>query len=386
MADQKTDVLVVGGGALGCAHAIAAVRRGLSVTLCERDAVARGASVRNFGMIWPIGQPAGPDLQLALRSRELWGELASEAGFRCRPCGSLHLAYADDEWRVLEEFVAAGTLAGLRLLTPSEVCAEQPAVALDGLRGGLFSPHEANVDPAVAVPAMHAWLLQQGAKIHRRAPVVEVREHAAQLADGASVTAGRIVVCTGDDFAALLPEVFAAAGLRRCKLQMASLAPQPAGFALGPMLAAGLTLLHYDAFQVCPSLGKLRARLDAERAPHRQRGIHVMVSQGDDGRLIIGDSHDYEPPFRPGLDAETERLIFEYLATFFRPADARVAQRWSGSYAKCADGASVFRAAPLRGVEVVTGLGGSGMTRSLAVGEQTIERWRGRGGAAGRGR
>ena len=87
MADQKTDVLVVGGGALGCAHAIAAVRRGLSVTLCERDAVARGASVRNFGMIWPIGQPAGPDLQLALRSRELWGELASEAGFRCRPPG-----------------------------------------------------------------------------------------------------------------------------------------------------------------------------------------------------------------------------------------------------------------------------------------------------------
>ena len=47
MAERSVDVLVVGGGALGCAHAIAAVRAGMSVELCERHAAARGASVRN---------------------------------------------------------------------------------------------------------------------------------------------------------------------------------------------------------------------------------------------------------------------------------------------------------------------------------------------------
>lgn len=375
MADRSSDVLVIGGGVLGIGHAIAALRAGLSVTVCERHAVARGASVRNFGMVWPIGQPAGPDLDIALRSRQLWGELADEAGFGCRASGSLHLAYADDEWRVLEEYAALAELSDLQLWTPEEVRAAQPAIVAEGLRGALFSPHEANVDPSVAVRSMHAWLLRQGVAVHYDCPVVAVGEHHATLASGATVQADRIVVCTGDDFAALLPDVYAGSDLVRCKLQMASLVPQPGGFDLGPMLAAGLTLLHYDSFARCASLPALRERIDVDFPEHRARGIHVMVSQGDDGRLIVGDSHDYQPPFPPGLDVETERLILDYLATFFRPCEPRVARRWAGSYAKRRGGESVFRASPMAGVEVVTGVGGSGMTRSLALGEQTVRSW-----------
>lgn len=377
MPERSSDVLVIGGGALGCAHAIAAVRAGRSVTLCERGVVARGASVRNFGMIWPIGQPAGADLDTALRSRALWGAFAAEAGFPCRPCGSLHLAYADDELQVLEEFCAAAPLPDLRLLTAAETRAMQPAIVAAGLRGALFSPHEANVDPGVAVRAMHAWLLARGVAIRYASPVVALEGRRARLADGGELRAERVVICTGDDFEALLPEVYAASDLVRCKLQMASLAPPTAGFSLGPMLAAGLTLLHYDAFRGCPSLPALRARLDAELPEHRARGIHVMVSQGDDGRLIVGDSHDYRPPFSPGLDVETERLILDQLATFFGPARGPVTRRWSGSYAKRSGGDSVFRAAPSQGVEVVTGVGGSGMTRSMALGEQTVAAWSG---------
>ncbi|MCK5941895.1 MAG: FAD-dependent oxidoreductase, partial [Planctomycetes bacterium] len=235
-----------------------------------------------------------------------------------------------------------------------------------------------NVDPGVAIAALHAWLLRQGVTVLRETPAVQVDAHRVTLAGGASLAAERVVICTGDDFAALLPEVYADSDLVRCRLQMMSLGPQPDGFALGPMLAAGLTLLHYDAFADCPSRPALRARLDAERAAHRTRGIHVMVSQGDDGRLIVGDSHDYGEPFAPGLDAATERHILDYLATFFRPPVDRVARRWSGTYCKRRGGGSVFRARPLPGVEVVTGVGGSGMTRSLGLGEQTVARWRAR--------
>jgi FAD dependent oxidoreductase TIGR03364 len=377
MGERRADVLVVGGGALGCAHAVAAVRAGLSVTVCERDAVARGASVRNFGMIWPIGQPAGEDLATALRSRALWGALADEAGFSCRPCGSLHVAYADDELAVLQEFQRAGTMPDLRLLTPEEARAVQPALVAEGLRGALHSPHEANVDPGVAISAVHGWLRRQGVVMRCATPVAAVRAGGAVLADGAQLEAERVVICTGEDFSALLPEVYAASDLVRCRLQMAALAPPHAGFALGPMLAAGLTLLHYDSFAACPALPALRSRLDAELPEHRARGIHVLVSQGDDGRLIVGDSHDYRAPFEPGLDALTERLILDQLATFFAPAGgARLLRRWSGCYAKRRGGASVFRAEPIPGVEVVTGVGGSGMTRSLALGEQTVAAWR----------
>ncbi len=375
MTEPCSDVLVVGGGVLGLGHAIAAVRAGLRVTLCERHTAARGASVRNFGMVWPIGQPPGVDQQTALRSRELWTQIASDAGFRCAAVGSLHLAHADDEWRVLEEFAATSPMLDLELLTPEEVVQRQPCIVRHGLRGALFSPHEANVDPGVAIAAMHAWLRRQGADVRVGCPVVHVEPGMARLADGSLVQADRTVICAGDDFASLLPEAFVDSGMLRCQLQMMALGPQPEGFVLGPMLAAGLTLSHYQGFAACPSLPALRERLAREFEPLLARGIHVMVSQGDDGRLIVGDSHDYEPPFAPGLDATTEQLILDYLAQFFVAKNAQVSRRWTGTYAKCADGASVFRASPLPSIEVITGVGGSGMTRSQALGEQTIAAW-----------
>ena len=276
---------------------------------------------------------------------------------------------------MLREFAAASPLPGLELCDPGQVLERQPGAVLDGLRGGLFSPHEANVDPRVAIPAMHAWLRATGAQVHSGSPVVAVAPHQVQLSNGARWHAERIVICSGDDFASLLPDAFASSGMARCRLQMLSLGPQPAGFRLGPMLAAGLTLLHYQGFGECSSLPRLRTRMAEQFEPLLARGIHVMVSQGDCGRLIVGDSHDYDEPFAPGLNAATERLILDYLATFFTAPNRTVQRRWTGTYAKCQNGASQFRSKPLPGVEIVTGVGGSGMTRSLALGEQTIATW-----------
>ena len=53
-------VVVVGGGVLGTMHAVAARRRGLDVLHLEREPEPRGASVRNFGLIWVSGRAAGP--------------------------------------------------------------------------------------------------------------------------------------------------------------------------------------------------------------------------------------------------------------------------------------------------------------------------------------
>ena len=375
MAELRTDVLVVGGGVLGLGHAIAALRAGHRVVLCERSPFARGASVRNFGMIWPIGQPEGPHLTLARRSRELWGELAQLAGFRCEATGSLHLAHADDEWAVLQEFAARSPLPGLEIWSAEQVLAERRHLVASDLRGGLFSPHEANVDPPVAVAALHRWLAAAGADVRYATAVVDIADGVARFADGTRCHAGRIVVCSGDDFASLFPAVFAASDLHRCKLQMLALGPQPATFRLGPMLAAGLTLLHYKGFAGCPSLDRLRERLVRTFPEQLARGIHVLVSQGDDGRLVVGDSHEYGREFAPGLSAATEWHILDYLQRFLRAPNPSIAARWTGVYAQRRGGEPVFRAMPQPGVEIVTGVGGSGMTRSLALGEQTVQQW-----------
>ena len=53
-------IVVVGGGVLGTMHAVMARRRGYEVVQLEREAEARGASVRNFGLVWVSGRRAGP--------------------------------------------------------------------------------------------------------------------------------------------------------------------------------------------------------------------------------------------------------------------------------------------------------------------------------------
>src|SRR5215831_10546739 len=102
--ERRADVAVIGGGILGLAHAFAAARQGRRVVLFERNQRASGASVRNFGMIWPIGQPHGEMHSLAMRSREIWLEVLKNAALPHAPTGSLHIAYRNDEKTVLREF------------------------------------------------------------------------------------------------------------------------------------------------------------------------------------------------------------------------------------------------------------------------------------------
>ncbi len=368
------DLVVVGGGVLGLAHACLAARRGQRVVLLERAAFARGASVRNFGMVWPVGQPRGLRREVALRSRELWLQMASAAAFRCETTGSLHAAYHADELAVLEQFVAAESGVGFELLRPHAARERCHGLRGDGLRGALWSPHECNVDAPAAIAALHRWLgAQSGGGVCTGTAVVAIEDRTAIAADGRRWRGEQVLVCSGDDFASLFPQQFAVAPLRRCRLQMLATAPQPGGWRLGPMLAAGLTLLHYTGFAACPGLPALRARFEAERPLHLRDGIHVLVSQRDDGRLVIGDSHEYGREFAHDVDVGVEHRILDYLDTFLQMPETTIERRWTGTYAQRTDGGFGWVHEVRPGVRIVTGFGGAGMTLSFGVAERVLD-------------
>jgi glycine/D-amino acid oxidase-like deaminating enzyme len=133
---NRYDAAVVGAGILGLAHAYHLARAGLKVVLFERNPRAVGASIRNFGMIWPIGQPPGEMREIALRSREIWLDVLSASGIWHDLCGSMHLAHHQDEVDVLMEFAGRADSLGYKcqFIPPTEAIRRCPVMRKEGIR------------------------------------------------------------------------------------------------------------------------------------------------------------------------------------------------------------------------------------------------------------
>jgi len=214
------DVAVVGGGIVGLAHAWMAARRGLRVVVLERSAAAEGASVRNFGMIWPIGQPAGELYELALQSHNLWLQLGTLGVLDVEDCGSIHLTHRDDELAVLQEFCDQGSHQA-SMLSVNQVLERTHLANPENLLGGMLSTTELRVDPRSACRHLASWLqADKGIEFHYSTTVVSVDGKRVHAADRQEWTAEKIIICSGSDLRTLYPDILKSSVLRLCKLQL----------------------------------------------------------------------------------------------------------------------------------------------------------------------
>lgn len=329
----RWDVAIVGAGIAGLSLAWHLHQAGKRVIVVERSAQAEGASVRNLGMVWVVGQ-ANPELEsLATRSRSHWEQASTELGLPFRRTDSLHLAYHPLEAQVLAEYLQArGHETGRRILSAQEVQDRFPFVKPEGLQGGLLSQTEGAVDPRVAVHLMAKALAQRGVDFIWNRMVTKVESGSLRLADATKIDAEAIVVCPGPLLHDLFPVIQAENELMECRLQMLRLKPREGTPRLGVHLCAGLTLGHYANFRDCPSL-PLLLEIHRQQWPVQvANGIHILVSEHDDGILTVGDSHAYGRPGPAYEDEEVYDAILSALDQFLPVKNYQVHQRWKGTY------------------------------------------------------
>lgn len=375
MESRIADVAVVGGGIIGLAHAWTAAAAGKRVVLFERGERCSGASIRNFGLIWPVGQPHGERLEMALESRRIWLDVLRHAGLPFFPTGSLHLAYRDDEQAVCEEFAARSGSLGYTCswIGAGRVLDMAPAAVSAGLRGALWSETEITVDPRLTIASLPGLLAGRfGVELRFGQAVREIRLPRIVTSDEIWEV-DEAIVCSGDDIETLYPLHFRDSGIVRCKLQMLRTKPQPENWSLGPALAGGLTLRFYPSFRICPSLEAFRRRVATESPEMDRWEIHVMASQTPEREITIGDSHEYGNHVDIFNREEIDTAILAYLRTFLRLPVEEIAQRWYGVYTKHPERPFV-RFQPAPGVTVVTALGGAGMTLSFGLAADTWRR------------
>jgi FAD dependent oxidoreductase TIGR03364 len=369
---MSKSAIVIGAGIVGLATAKSLAEKGYRVTVFERNEKAVGASIRNFGMVWPVGQPLGTLYDRAMRARAIWQDVCQEAGIWYNPCGSLLSAYHTDELDAITEFAdRESSQRPIKILNKQETINISPAANPDGLLGALWSETEMIVDPRQAIAELPAYLTSKyGINFYFNKAVNRI-EYPKVYSGRDTYEADQIFVCSGAEFETLYPEVFAESGITKCKLQMLRTVPQPGKWDTGPALSAGLTLTHYGAFQNLSSLKALNERYNRDLPDHVKWGIHVMISQNELTEVTIGDSHEYGLVHDPFDREFINRLIMDYLKTFVVLKDFSIGQTWNGIYPKL-KGKTEFVTRPESGVTIINGLSGAGMTLSFGLAEEVV--------------
>ncbi|WP_380280112.1 TIGR03364 family FAD-dependent oxidoreductase [Kitasatospora purpeofusca] len=365
-------VIVVGAGVLGTMHAWQAVERGHEVVHLEREAEARGASVRNFGLVWVSGRARGEELDTAVRARELWERIGGQVpGLGFRANGSLTAIRTEAELAVAEQALTLpdAELRGYRLLDPEQTRALNPALR-GKLLGALHCERDAAVEPRVAQPALRAALAATGR--YTFLPGREVRdvvgENAVRDDHGDVHTGDLVVLCTGAWLGGLVRELAPELPVRKVRLQM--MQTDPLGEPLTTSVADGDSFRYYPAF-AGTALDRLR-EVQPQPPVAAEHKMQLLMVQRLDGGLTIGDTHEYDQPF--GFDVVEGP--YDHLAGVVedllgRPLP-RIRRRWAGVYAQCVDTTRVVHRERVRdGVWLVTGPGGRGMTCSPAIAETT---------------
>lgn len=166
---NQSDVVIVGGGLMGCSAAFFLRRRGVSVTLLETDLVGRQASGTNFGNVRRQGRPV-EQLPLANRALVSWRNARQMLGADVEylQSGHIRICYRDRPENVaqMEEYAADARQAGLELeiISANALRARFPFFGPEVLAGS-YSPHDGHANPRLAAPAFARAAQRLGAEI-----------------------------------------------------------------------------------------------------------------------------------------------------------------------------------------------------------------------------
>ncbi|MFC7344842.1 TIGR03364 family FAD-dependent oxidoreductase [Saccharopolyspora griseoalba] len=367
VSSEPTDLIVVGAGIVGLAHAVEAVERGLSVTVVERDERAVGASVRNFGHACITAQ-TGEALRLAERSRATWLRMGAKAGFDVAECGAVVVARSTEEAAALQELAESRGSEQVRLLTPAEAVALAP-VADGELRGAALLTRDLRVDQRRAAASLAEWLAAQpGVRMLWSTPVLGVEDGLVRTGRG-ELRARQVVLCVGHDLDRILPETAEAAGMRRCALQMLQL--RAPGLRLDPALLTGTSMLRYPALAGTEGAEALRARWREQRPELLDASVNHMLTQLPDGDLVVGDTHAYARTLDPWSSEELDRLLLAETGHLLGRDDLAVVRRWRGVYASTEGDFLRARVSP--GVTAVSVTSGIGMTTAFGLAPTVLD-------------
>jgi len=395
---RHAEVVIVGGGIVGCAAAYYLARRGLVPLLLEAREVAGQQSGRNWGFVRQQGRDP-LEVPLMVESNRLWRGLAAElrADIEWVQGGNLALAATPERMALFEGWLDVARQAGLetRLLRGRDVGAVVP-----GLRGSwagaMYTPSDGHAEPAKATEAFARAAVAHGATV-RTACVVEALLARDGRIAGVRTAADEIgataVICAAGAWSApLLRTVGLHLPRRLVRATVARTTPAPpitAAGVWGPAvafrqrrdgrlnLAAGGATDYDVTLDAFRDLGRFWPNYWKNRTLFR---FHVgrplardlaRLWPGSPGRHAFSYERDADP--QPNPD-KVERSLAEFLRLFPGLSGLAIERSWAGYIDVTPDAVPVLDALPRpRGLIVATGFSGHGFAMGPIAGRLVAE-------------
>ena len=210
---EKTifDVVIIGGGIIGCSVALALIESGLHVAIVESQTLGSGASTAAIGGLAPQSDEfiEEPLRQLAMDSvltyRAWLNHLADLTGIEVEyhTDGQLELAFTEEEVQALEKRLQEWNKEqfDVKFLTPTEIHEMEPLISSKVL-AGCHMRGEHHLDPVALFNAVTTALHYKECTILEGHPVVEIlrskgRATGVKLSNGSSISANQVVLAAG---------------------------------------------------------------------------------------------------------------------------------------------------------------------------------------------
>ncbi|XP_070811639.1 sarcosine dehydrogenase, mitochondrial isoform X1 [Pituophis catenifer annectens] len=207
----SADVVVVGGGSLGCQTIYHLAKMGMTnVVLLERDRLTSGTTWHTAGLLWQL-RPSDVEVELLTHTRNVvsW-ELEEETGLHTGWIQNGGLFIASNKQRLDEykRLMSLGKVFGIEshVLSPEETKELYPLMNVDDLYGTLYVPEDGTMDPAGTCTCLTRAASNRGALIIENCPVtgIEVRTDdfgvprvAAVLTKQGAIQTSCVVNCCG---------------------------------------------------------------------------------------------------------------------------------------------------------------------------------------------
>jgi D-hydroxyproline dehydrogenase subunit beta len=374
---MASDVVVVGGGVIGCACALELASRGVDVLLLERAGLAAGASGRNQGLLLPNPDPLYHPL---FREGVAGYRRLAEEGttpFGLRPTGQLLLAGDEGTLTAAKDHAAALATGGFAMeaLGPEELPGLEPSLAPD-LAGGFRGDQAWAVDPAAVTLAWAEAARRAGAGLrpHSEAHRLLVRGGRVEgvLTDAGPLAAGAVLLAAGPwtrPLAARAGVDLPVGGARGWLLQTAPL-PWTVRHAFEEATWPGPSGIGAQARP--PSLAELAAAPAGD--PAGDEGTAFTLQQAPGGHATVGASLAAslrEDPEHPETVAGLARRALRFVPGL---AGVQVVASWSGVRPVTPDGYPLV--GPVGGVDglwVAAGHGPEGVLLAPSTARMVAE-------------